>query len=264
MSDEGKGSRPPQADDDGGGSVAGRLTPTQLLVITALAIFVGEALVMFVLALFGDMPTAVEAFLDAILLSILAAPVLYLFLFRPIVLQIEEREAAERALVELNRELERRVEARTDELARSNRSLQREIQERKATEGRILRTNAFVQRLIESAPCLMATIDVTTLRCNYVNGRIEDFLGLPPDEVTAGGALILDRIAASPTRERWREMIRDIALAPEGEIIRDRCEFTTGDGTVLAFRVAFVVASRTAIGEAEEVLLVATPTDDCG
>lgn len=263
MSDEPNDKRRQPGDNDGT-PIAGHLTPVQLLGLTALAIFVGEALIMFVMPLVEPMGVTLRAVLDAVSLTLLASPFLYYLLFRPMVRHLDDRRAAELALRELNQSLEQRVADRTDELRRSNKALVREIQERKSTEDRIRRTNAFIQRLIESAPCLMATIDVNSLTCNYVNGRIEDFLGLSPETLVAGGGTFFDAVAAPATRERCRAMIRDIAVAPEGEIVRDQCELMGPDGSPLRFRVALVVASRTAIGEAEEVLLVATPEDDCG
>jgi PAS domain-containing protein len=241
---------------------AGGLSPVQLIALTALAIFVGEAMIMFVLPLFGDIPVAYEAIIDAVLLTVLTAPVLAFLLFRPMVLHIEERKKAEHALRSLNDDLEQQVASRTEELARSNKVLQREVRERELTEEQLQRTNSFVQRLIELAPSLMATINVDTLKCNYVNGRIEDFLGFPPEAVAATDGGILQLIASDPEGQKCRSMIRDLTIAPHGEIARGRCELKHAEGTIEEFSVAFVVASRTVIGEAEEVLFVATPLND--
>jgi PAS domain-containing protein len=244
-------------------TVAGELTPTQLVALTALAIFVAELCIMFLLPLLPPIPVAFEAFLDSMLLTLLATPILYFLLFRPLVLHIDEHGKAEYALRELNHSLEERVEQRTADLAKTNKALQIEIQERKATEERIRRTNRFVQRLIESAPCIMTTIDVNTLKSNYVNGRIEEFLGISPEKVAATGGNILDMTVAESSMDEIQRIIRNLTLAPHGEIVRSKIEFKDAEGGVVPFRCAFVVASRTAIGEAEEVLLVATPVDDC-
>ena len=244
-------------------TAAGYLTPTQLVALTALAIFVAEALIMFLMPLVGEIPMAFEAILDAVMLTLLAAPFLFLLLFRPMVLHIEERKTAERALMELNANLELRVADRTNELTRSNKALNREVLERRATEDRIRRTNDFVQRLIESAPCLMATVDVNSLKCNYVNGRIEDFLGLSPDDVALTGGALFDSILTPTAKELYSTMIRDLIVAPQGEIARGQFQFKNAEGKDLPFRVGVVVVSRTAIGEAEEVLVVATPIDLC-
>lgn len=244
-------------------TATGYLTPVQLLALTAAGIFVAEALIMFLMPIFGEIPVAFEAILDALMLTILATPFLYFLLFRPMVLHIEERRTAEEALLELNASLEQRVDERTNDLTRSVKALNREVIERKATEERIRRTNDFVQRLVESAPCLMATVDVNSLKCNYVNGRIEDFLGLSPDDVALSGGALFDSIVSPESREQYRTMIRDVTLAPQGEIARGEVQFKTSEGENLAFRLGIVVVSRTAIGEAEEVLVVATPQDQC-
>jgi PAS domain-containing protein len=244
-------------------TAAGYLSPVQLLALTALGIFVAEAVIMFLFPLFPPIPMVYEAILDAVLLTVLATPFLYFLLFRPMVLHIDERKTAESALLYVNANLEQRVKERTEELTVSNKALKQEIQERRVTEERIQRTNNFVQRLIESAPCIMATIDVNTLRCNYINGRVEDFLGISPETVAASGGVLLDTIVAGPSMDRLRMMVQDLTMAPQGEIARGQIELMNADGAILAFRFGIVVASRTAIGEAEEVLFVATPLDDC-
>lgn len=241
---------------------AGELSPIQLIALTAVAIFVGEAMIMFVLPFFGDIPVAYKAIIDAVLLTVLTAPVLAFLLFRPMVLHIEERRKAEHALRILNDTLQQQVASRTEELARSNKVLQREIREREVTEKQLHRTNSFVQRLVELAPSLMATIDAGTLKCNYVNGRIEDFLGYPPEAVAATDGGLLQLIAAEPEGQKCRSMIRDLTVAPHGEIVRGRCEFKHATGTTEEFSIAFVVASRSVVGEAEEVLFVAIPLND--
>ena len=244
-------------------TASGYLSPAQLLALTALAIFVAEAVIMFLLPLIGPIPMMYEAILDAVLLTILVAPVLSFLLFRPMVLHINERKSAERALLYVNANLESRVKERTEELTRSVKALNHEVIERRATEDRIRRANDFVQRLIESAPCLIATIDANSLKCNYVNGRIEDFLGFSPDHIARLGGSLVDSIIAPASQELYRTTIQDVTIAPQGEIARGHLQFITSDGGELPFRFGIVVVSRTAIGEAEEVLLVATPVDDC-
>jgi len=244
-------------------TATGYLSPAQLLALTALALFVAEAVIMLLMPLIGPIPTVYEAVLDAVLLTVIASPVLYLLLFRPMVLHINERRTAESALLHANANLENRVKERTEELSRSVKALNREVIERRATEDQIRRTNDFVQRLIESAPCLIATVDTSSLRCNYVNGRIEDFLGFSTEAVAASGGAIVDSIIAPASRELYRKTVQELTTAPQGEIARGHFPLKTADGGELPFRFGIVVVSRTAIGEAEEVLVVATPIDDC-
>jgi PAS domain-containing protein len=244
-------------------TAAGYLSPAQLLALTALAIFVAEAVIMFLMPLIGPIPMVYEAILDAVLLTLLAAPVLYFLLFRPMVLHINERKSAEDSLLNVNANLENRVKERTEELTRSVKAMNHEVIERRATEERIRRANDFVQRLIESAPCLMATIDANSLKCNYVNGRIEDFLGFSPEEIASSGGTLFDSIIAPASQELYRTTVQNLTIAPQGEIARGQFRLKTVEGGELPFRFGIVVVSRTAIGEAEEVLLVATPVDDC-
>lgn len=244
-------------------TATGYLTPVQLLALTAAGIFVAEALIMFLMPIFGEIPVAFEAILDAVLLTVLASPFLYFLLFRPMLLHIEERRTAEKALLDLNVSLEHRVDERTNDLSRSVKALNHEVIERRATEDRIRRANDFVQRLIESAPCLMATFDANSLKCNYVNGRIEDFLGFSSEDVASSGGALFDTIIAPASQELFRKTVDDLIIAPQGEIARGEIQFKTTEGGELPFKFGFVVVSRTAIGEAEELLLVATPVDDC-
>jgi PAS domain S-box-containing protein len=251
-----------------------------LLLTTALAIFAGEVGVMFILPLFRPMPIAVEAVLDGLLLTTLAAPVLYLLLFRPMVLHIEEHHRAEVALNQLNANLEHRVRERTDELEtanaalgdanrsleelntsleRSNVSLQREIQERTEVEARLQRTSRFLQRLIEGSPCLMSVVDANTLACQYVNSRIHDFLGWEPDEVVVAGSGFLERIVAPDDLSRVTDLVRDVATGDEHRIVRDLCDLRTADGRLERYRLGMAPLSRRDREHADEVLLVAVP-----
>ena len=258
-------------------------SPTVLLLTTALAIFAGEVGVMFILPLFRPMPIALEAVLDGLLLTTLAAPVLYLLLFRPMVLHIEEHHRAEAALNELNASLEQRVRERTEELEaantslgevnrsleeanvsleRANTNLQREIRERTEIDTRLQRTSHFLQRLIEGSPCLMTVLDASTLTCQYVNGRIHDFLGWEPDVVITAGTGFLERIVAPDDLSRVTDLVRDIAAGDGHRIIRDRCDLRTADGRFQRYRLGLAPLSRQNREHADEVLLVAVPMID--
>lgn len=71
-----------------------RNRPMGLLAITTGAIFAAECAVMALLALAPPLPTVVEALLDALLLSLLSFPVLYLTIFRPALRRISLGEDA--------------------------------------------------------------------------------------------------------------------------------------------------------------------------
>ncbi|MCZ7372754.1 MAG: PAS domain S-box protein [Candidatus Methanoperedens sp.] len=73
-------------------------SPFQILIIIALSIFFSETLVMIMSAMLPPLSMWVETFLDASLLVFLVSPVLYFFLFRPLILHITDRKKAEEAL----------------------------------------------------------------------------------------------------------------------------------------------------------------------
>jgi PAS domain S-box-containing protein len=68
--------------------------------VAAAVVFIGEVLVMFVMARMPEMPILAHALLDATTLMLPTVPILYLLLFRPLARQIQERKRAERELRE--------------------------------------------------------------------------------------------------------------------------------------------------------------------
>lgn len=74
------------------------LSPVRVLAILALAIFAAESLVMAVLFFIPGIYEPALTLIDASLLVLLLSPALYFYLFRPLVLLVEERRRAEDAL----------------------------------------------------------------------------------------------------------------------------------------------------------------------
>lgn len=80
--------------------------PLSLLILTSLSVFVGETWVMLLLNALPPLPRYLVVFLDASLVTALVLPVLYLFLFRPMMVYISEREKAQEALSKLSNAVE--------------------------------------------------------------------------------------------------------------------------------------------------------------
>ena len=70
-------------------------SPRQLFVLTTIAIFVFEAIIMVFFSIVPPISEVLKTFLDASLLSILMAATLYFFLYRPLTFQTFERARAE-------------------------------------------------------------------------------------------------------------------------------------------------------------------------
>ena len=73
-------------------------TPIQIIFIIASSIFVIEAAVMFFFYFFHALPELFKAVIDPAVLVLTLSPVLYLFIFRPLIRLIDEREAAQNEL----------------------------------------------------------------------------------------------------------------------------------------------------------------------
>ena len=73
-------------------------SPWRILGTIALAIFVGETLVMLLIALMPPLEVLPEAFIDSTLLIVLISPALFYFLFLPIIRHVRRREKAEEDL----------------------------------------------------------------------------------------------------------------------------------------------------------------------
>ncbi len=82
-----------------------------LLVLTAVSIFAAEAFVMFIIsALPQRLPMMAEAFLDAVMLTVIVVPVLYFSFYRPLSSHMAERARVEESREKLIGELQAALE----------------------------------------------------------------------------------------------------------------------------------------------------------
>lgn len=73
-------------------------TPLQIILIIAFSIFVANAAVMTVFYFMRAMPELLKTLVDPVVLVLTLSPILYLFIFRPLILLIRERTAVENEL----------------------------------------------------------------------------------------------------------------------------------------------------------------------
>jgi len=157
----------------------GKITsPFWLLMVTALSIFIAEALVMLLLSYLPFLPFGIEAVFDAFLLTVIVFPMLYFFLFRPIGLHIRQRRKAELALTKAKVELEEKVEERTSELSLTNKALRQEISQHQEAKGKITKLLAA----IENSSNLLFITDIKG-RIEYVNPMFCKVTGYSDTEV---------------------------------------------------------------------------------
>jgi hypothetical protein len=110
-------------------------TPIQALVIISLAIFISEALAMVILHYLSPTKRYIETILDSLFLIIILSPVIYLFIFRPMVHYVDKLKRDEEELKQRVDELERfqkatvQREFRMKELMEENEMLKKRIEE---------------------------------------------------------------------------------------------------------------------------------------
>lgn len=235
-------------------------SPKRLLIITALAVFVGEVLVMLILSVLPPMQMLVEALVDGAMITVFAAPVLYLFLFRPMRQHIQVRRRAEEELDNLNLRLKALVAERTESLTQTNRRLTHEVEEHRRTADSLRRNNEFIEKVVERAPCLILTFDAESQRCSYVNSRITDLLGYGQDEFAVRDETLVNRLVEARDRASFREVVNELVNGPEGQAVGGSCGFIASNGRVSQLRYGMTVLSRTPTMEAKDLLLTALPS----
>ncbi|MEE8483883.1 MAG: SpoIIE family protein phosphatase, partial [Nitrospinota bacterium] len=80
---------------------AHNLSPIRMVIITAVSIFTAEAAAMFLISIINPQSQIVEALIDSTMLVILVSPALYLFLFRPLIVNMKAREKMEKKVSRL-------------------------------------------------------------------------------------------------------------------------------------------------------------------
>jgi PAS domain S-box-containing protein len=231
-------------------------TPFQLFLFTAFAIFAGEVVVMLILAMIQPLGIASEALVDGVMVTVIVTPFLYLFMFRPMVLHIAERKAAEEALQTLNADLEERVAERTADLANTNRQLLEEVEDRKRAELNLQKSSDFIRRVVESAPCMLLIFDANSAQCSFVNSSIADLLGYAPEEVQSSDFDLFDKVFAPEDRAKFSEM-RNQILVGETDLVTSSLNLVKNNGAAQPCRIKLEVFSKTPTNEPKELLLSA-------
>ncbi len=111
-------------------------SPIRVLMLMMAAIFAVELIIMVTVFTDGESTAhhLKDSLVDSLLLTLVLYPISYLFVYRPLALNIAKRKAAEEALRKAHDDLEVRVEERTTELARVNDELRNEVAEREQRE----------------------------------------------------------------------------------------------------------------------------------
>jgi diguanylate cyclase (GGDEF)-like protein/PAS domain S-box-containing protein len=153
-------------------------SPFFILAFMFAAIFTVELCVMLFLTSLPPMSGIAMAALDSSLLVMLVSPFLYMFLLRPLMLHIGERNEAEDKLKESHAVLEKRVTERTAELAATNRQLTDDIKKRKLTEELLYQTKHDWEDTFNTITDII-TIHDKNYNIILANKAAKKILGLP-------------------------------------------------------------------------------------
>ncbi len=161
-------------------------TPKRIILILVITIFVFEGILMYLLTFFQAFPLWVEGIIDSTILAIAVFPILYYFVFRPMINEIDHRFLAEKALLKNKLELEERVAERTQELSDTNEKLKGEIQERIQIEYELNK----LARAVNNSP---ASVIITDNKGNieYVNPKFTRLTGYTKEEAIGQNPRIL-------------------------------------------------------------------------
>lgn len=176
----GRGEREPGAGGEPGrGSEA---SPVRLVLITAAAIVVAEAGVMVLLQNLGELPAWLRVVMDSLLLVTVLAPVLHVFVFRPLAKSHAARGRAQAALRETLGTLEKHVQERTLELETVNTDLKTEVAERVRIEEGLREAETRYRTLFAQSPDGILIVDPETALPIEFNERSHLQLGYTREE----------------------------------------------------------------------------------
>lgn len=101
-------------------------------------------------------------------------------------MDITERKLAEQQAARLNAELEERIAARTADLARSNRALQVEIEERRRAENALRQSEIYLRTVIDTIPGLVWS-SLPDGHIEYLNKRWLEYTGMTQEAASGWG-----------------------------------------------------------------------------
>lgn len=177
-------------------------SPALNLCIVAISVMVAEIAIMFLFELLPPLPSHVGHVADGFLLAVLVAPVLYLFLLRPLRSHVSALDQAEKSLRQQHEELKERTRqllAVQDELVR---------REKLALLGQVADTVGHELRnplgVMNNAVYFLQTV------LSEADETTREYLGIIKDEIADAERIISDLLDAVRTKQPRPEAI-DVA-----------------------------------------------------
>ncbi|MEW6664623.1 MAG: PAS domain S-box protein [Thermodesulfobacteriota bacterium] len=149
-------------------------------------------------------------------------------------LHYARRKKAEEGLKQVQEELEKRIQERTQDLLRTNRLLTQEIQERRHAEEELRETNRFLQNILDSSASISIMSTDVDQNILFWNKGAENLFGYKAEEMV--GRKKVDVLYADEETRQEVARIRDRLMREKKEVTSELREVTK-DGRKLWIRV---------------------------
>ena len=209
-------------------------SPLKMLLFLALGIFVIEIIVMLLLSFLPSFSLLKEILADATLLTLVLVPVLYRFLYKPLLLLISNYRYQESQLHSQQELLEKRVLERTAELKQATLLLKEEIEEKHRTERILQESEDRFHQIFdqnEDAIILISPVDYSIVDANPA---AEHLFNKNRESLISGGFFHLCRPTVSNQLESAITEI--ISGEPLGLIENFECLMPEDESRILSFR----------------------------
>ncbi|WP_246525355.1 PAS domain-containing sensor histidine kinase [Geomobilimonas luticola] len=207
-------------------------TPSRLIVVIALAIFITEMGVMVVLHFFPATPQLLTMVLDSIILLIFLAPILRSFVFKPLENQIERTKLSEASLLEYKLNLESLVDDRTARLTAAVKNLETEIAERTRAEEALQKSEERFRQLFQQTEDAIILFKPGSCRIIDINPVAEKLYGFTKQELFVQGPSCFVK---EPDLERFCEIMT--AVTREDRLQIDRINHLRKDGSEIVVSI---------------------------
>jgi diguanylate cyclase (GGDEF)-like protein/PAS domain S-box-containing protein len=172
--------------------------------------------------------------------------------------QIKEKEAAEKIILQLNEELEDRVQKRTVELKESNKQLQLEIEERQQIEKALRENQRFTQRIADLTPNLLYIYDVIDNNTVYCNRFITEILGYTIEEIKQIDSDIFSSLIHPDDQAKMQQYRQRCINLRDDSYLEIECRLKDSQNNWHWIQTRKTIFSRTEDGKSKHILTIAS------
>lgn len=142
-------------------------------------------------------------------------------------------------------------------------SFVRDITARKQAQAALQASQHFIDRLIETAPCLIYIQDLIQEQPVYLNSKVHEFFGLSSEALKEMGKAFFTEFLHHEDLPKLAEVKKRLATARDGEIIENEFRMKNANGEWRWLHTWEVVFSRTSEGLPEQILSTALDITTC-